>query len=132
MERVQTIMSFVIPVQFAYNNKNYAASMGPFNHSTEREFALTVNRRAIEDCKSIEQLKPVAKNLLEGWASMQTAVQSLMLENIQLRQALAKREVDLRAAEEIITQAGDMLEAMQTQRERGQQSTSARRGLWPW
>jgi vacuolar-type H+-ATPase subunit I/STV1 len=132
MERVQTIMSFVIPVQFAYNNKNYAASMGPFNHSTEREFALTVNRRAIDDCTSIEQLKPVAKNLLEGWASMQTAFQSLMLENIQLRQALAKREVDLRAAEEIITQAGDMLEAMQTQRERVQQSRSARRGLWPW
>jgi sulfate adenylyltransferase subunit 1 (EFTu-like GTPase family) len=132
MERVQTIMSFVIPVQFAYNNKNYAAQMGPFNHSTEREFALTVNRRAIDDCTSIEQLKPVAKNLLEGWASMQTAVQSLMLENIQLRQALAKREVDLRAAEEIITQAGDMLEAMQTQRERVQQSRSARRGLWPW
>jgi hypothetical protein len=132
MERVQTIMSFVIPVQFAYNNKNYAASMGPFNHSTEREFALTVNRRAIDDCTSIEQLKPVAKNLLEGWASMQTAFQSLMLENIQLRQALAKREVDLRAAEEIITQAGDMLEAMQNQRERVQQSRSARRGLWPW
>jgi hypothetical protein len=132
MERVQTIMSFVIPVQFAYNNKNYAASMGPFNHSTEREFALTVNRRAIDDCTSIEQLKPVAKNLLEGWASMQTAFQSLMLENIQLRQALAKREVDLRAAEEIMTQAGDMLEAMQTQRERVQQSRSARRGLWPW
>jgi hypothetical protein len=132
MERVQTIMSFVIPVQFAYNNKNYAASMGPFNHSTEREFALTVNRRAIDDCTSIEQLKPVAKNLLEGWASMQTAFQSLMLENIQLRQALAKREVDLRAAEEIITQAGDMLEAMQTQRERVQQSRSARRSLWPW
>ena len=125
-------MSFVIPVQFAYNNKNYAASMGPFNHSTEREFALTVNRRAIDDCTSIEQLKPVAKNLLEGWASMQTAFQSLMLENIQLRQALAKREVDLRAAEEIITQAGDMLEAMQNQRERVQQSKSARRGLWPW
>jgi hypothetical protein len=132
MERVQTIMSFVIPVQFAYNNKNYAASMGPFNHSTEREFALTVNRRAIDDCTSLEQLKPVAKNLLEGWSSLQTAFQGLMLENIQLRQALAKREVDLRAAEEIITQAGDMLEAMQNQRERVQQSKSARRGLWPW
>ena len=125
-------MSFVIPVQFAYNNKNYAASMGPFNHSTEREFALTVNRRAIDDCTSLEQLKPVAKNLLEGWSSLQTAFQGLMLENIQLRQALAKREVDLRAAEEIITQAGDMLEAMQNQRERVQQSKSARRGLWPW
>ena len=125
-------MSFVIPVQFAYNGRSYAASMGPFDHSTEREFALTVNRRAIDDCTSIEQLKPVAKNLLEGWASMQTAVQSLMLENIQLRQALDKRNLDLQAAEEIITQAGDMLEAMQNQRGREQRSTSARRGLWPW
>jgi vacuolar-type H+-ATPase subunit I/STV1 len=132
MERVQTIMSFVIPVQFAYNNKNYAAQMGPFNHSTEREFALTVNRRAIDDCTSIEQLKPVAKNLLEGWASMQTAVQSLMLENIQLRQALAKRDVDLHAAEEIITEASKVIDTMRRQSARGQQSTSARRGLWPW
>jgi hypothetical protein len=125
-------MSFVIPVQFAYNNKNYAASMGPFNHSTEREFALTVNRRAIDDCTSIEQLKPVAKNLLEGWASMQTAVQSLMLENIQLRQALAKRDVDLQAAEEIITEASKVIDTMRKQNARGQQSRSARRGLWPW
>ena len=63
--------------------------MGPFDRSTEREFALTVNRRAIDDCSNLEQLKPVAKNLLEGWSSMQTAFQSLMLENIQLRQARA-------------------------------------------
>ncbi len=125
-------MSFVIPVQFAYNNKNYAAQMGPFNHSTEREFALTVNRRAIDDCTSIEQLKPVAKNLLEGWASMQTAFQSLMLENIQLRQALAKRDTDLHAAEEIIVEASTMLDAMRKQSACEQQSTSARRGLWPW
>jgi hypothetical protein len=132
MERAQKIMTFVIPVQFAYNGKSYAASMGPFNHSTEREFALTVNRRAIEDCTSLEQLKPVAKNLLEGWASMQTAVQSLMLENIQLRQALDKRNVDLQAADEIMTEAAKMIDAMRKQSGRGQQSGRARRGLWPW
>jgi len=126
------IMSFVIPVQFAYNGKNYATQMGPFNHSTEREFALTVNRRAIDDCTSLEQLKPVAKNLLEGWSSLQTAFQGLMLENIQLRQALAKRDVDLHAAEEIIVEASTMLDAMRKQNARGQQSTSARWGLWPW
>ena len=106
--------------------------MGPFNHSTEREFALTVNRRAIEDCKSIEQLKPVAKNLLEGWASMQTALQSLMLENLQLRQALAKRDVDLEAAEAIVNEAAAMLDAMRQEIERAPRSRSARRGLWPW
>ena len=125
-------MSFVIPVQFAYNGKNYARQMGPFNHSTEREFALTVNRRAIDDCRSVEQLKPVAKNLLEGWSALQTAFQGLMLENLQLRQALAKRDVDLEAAEVIVNEASVMLDAMRKEIERGQRSGSARKGLWPW
>lgn len=79
--------------------------MGPFQHSTEREFALTVNRRAIEECSSLEQLKPVAKNLLEGWSSLQTAFQSLMLENLQLRQALDMRDSSLRAADEMLNEA---------------------------
>ena len=79
--------------------------MGPFDRSTEREFALTVNRRAIDDCSSLEQLKPVAKNLLEGWSSMQTAFQSLMLENLQLRQAIDVRDNSLRAADEMLNEA---------------------------
>jgi arginyl-tRNA synthetase len=79
--------------------------MGPFDRSTEREFALTVNRRAIDDCSNLEQLKPVAKNLLEGWSSMQTAFQSLMLENLQLRQALDVRDGSLRAADEMLNEA---------------------------
>lgn len=121
-------MSFVIPVQFAYNGKNYAAQMGPFNHSTEREFALTVNRRAIDDCTSLEQLKPVTKNLLEGWSSMQTAMQDLMLENIQLRQALSKSQVDMVAAEELLGQASSVIDDLRD----GRQSGRARRSLWPW
>jgi hypothetical protein len=79
--------------------------MGPFDRSTEREFALTVNRRAIDDCSDVEQLKPVAKDLLEGWSSLQTAFQSLMLENIQLRQALATRDSSLCAADEMLNEA---------------------------
>ena len=79
--------------------------MGPFDRSTEREFALTVNRRAIDDCSNLEQLKPVAKNLLEGWSSMQTAFQGLMLENIQLRQALSMRDDSLKAADEMLNEA---------------------------
>ena len=79
--------------------------MGPFDRSTEREFALTVNRRAIDDCSNLEQLKPIAKNLLEGWSSLQTAFQSLMLENIQLRQALDGRDSSLRAADEMLNEA---------------------------
>jgi len=79
--------------------------MGPFDRSTEREFALTVNRRAIDDCSNLEQLKPIAKNLLEGWSSLQTAFQSLMLENIQLRQAMSMRDDSLRAADEMLNEA---------------------------
>jgi len=125
-------MSFVLPVQFEYNGKMYGTAMGPFDHSTEREFALTVNRRAIDDCTSLTQLKPVAKNLLEGWSSLQTAFQSLMLENIQLRQALAKRDIDLEAAEEIVLEASAMLDAMRKKTEFGQRLNQAKRNLWPW
>ena len=125
-------MSFVIPVQFVYDGKSYAKQMGPFKHSTEREFALAVNRRAIDDRTSINQLRTVAKNLLEGWSSMHTALQSLMLENIQLRQALDKRNVDLEAAEAIVNEASVMLDSMRKEIERGQRSGNARKGLWPW
>jgi hypothetical protein len=123
---------YCLPVNFDYNGRKYSAAMGPFQHSAEREFALTVNRRAIDDCSSLTQLKPIAKNLLEGWSAMQTAFQSLMLENIQLRQALDKRDADLQAAEEIMNQASLMLDAMQKQCEYVQQSTNAKKGLWPW
>jgi hypothetical protein len=74
----------------------------------------------------------VAKNLLEGWSSLQTAFQSLMLENIQLRQALDKRNLDLQAAEDVMNEASAMLEAMQTRSARGQQSWQAIRSLLPW
>jgi hypothetical protein len=121
-------MSFVIPVQFAYNGKSYSAAMGPFDHSTEREFALTVNRRAIDDCRNLEQLKPVAKNLLEGWSSMQTAFQKLMLENIELRQALSKSELDMSAAEELLMQASSVIDDLRCEG----RSRRARRSLWPW
>lgn len=119
-------MQFCIPVSLIYNGENIVGAMGPFEHSAEREFALTVNRRAIDDCKDIDTLKPVAKNLLEGWSSMQTALQSLMLENIQLRQALAQRDSDLKAAEEILNEASGIVEQY------AQQSRKAKRSLWPW
>lgn len=121
-------MGFVIPVQFVYNGKNYAKQMGPFDHSTEREFALTVNRRAIDECTSLEQLKPVTKNLLEGWSSLQTAFQSLMMENIQLRQALAKSQLDMSAAEELLEQASSAIDGLRGEKQSGR----ARWSLWPW
>jgi len=119
-------MQFSIPVQFSYNGENYMAAMGPFEHSTEREFALTVNRRAIDECDDLRALKPVAKNLLEGWSSMQTAVQSLMMENIQLRQALAQRDNDMKAAEDLLREASEIVEQYD------RQSRRAKRSLWPW
>ena len=100
--------------------------MGPFDRSTEREFALTVNRRAIDDCSNLEQLKPVAKDLLEGWSSLQTAFQSLMLENIQLRQALSMRDDSLRAADEMLNEA---VVAMQQYEE---QLKRANKRPWPF
>ena len=119
---------YSLPVQFYYNGRNHMAAMGPFQHSTEREFALTVNRKAIDDCSSLETLKPVAKNLLEGWSSLQTAVQSLMLENIQLRQAMAKQQTDLEAAEELIQGASILIDDLRGER----QSKKSRRSLWPF
>lgn len=117
---------FCLPVQFDYNGQKYMATMGPFEHSTERQFALTVNRKAIDDCTSLEQLKPVTKNLLEGWSSMQTAFQSLMLENIQLRQALAVRDSSLEAADTLLNEAASALKRY----EKRLNQTKPR--LWPW
>lgn len=100
--------------------------MGPFEHSTERQFALTVNRRAIDECTSLEALKPAAKNLLEGWSSMQTAFQRLMQENIQLRQALALRDSSLEAADEMLSQAAVVIEKYEQQLKR------ANKRPWPF
>jgi DNA repair exonuclease SbcCD ATPase subunit len=130
-------MGFVIPVQFNYDGKIRNASMGPFEHSVEREFGLSVSRRAIDECSSLEALKPATRNLLEAWAAAQTALQSLMLENMRLRQALDKRDADLRAAEEIVTEASVRIDAMREQLEHfqqlsDQQSTRARWNLRPW
>jgi hypothetical protein len=115
-----------IPVEFDYNGRKHMRTMGPFQHSTEREFALTVNRKAIDDCSSLEQLKPVAKNLLEGWSSMQTAFQSLMLENMQLRQALDVRDSSLVAADALLTQAGAAIQQYEQQLKR------ANKRPWPF
>ena len=113
-------------MQFDYNGRKHVRMMGPFDRSTEREFVLTVNRRAIDDCSNLEQLKPVAKNLLEGWSSLQTAFQSLMLENIQLRQALSMRDDSLRAADEMLN------EAVVAMRQYEQKLKRANKRPWPF
>ena len=119
-------MKFGIPVEMVYNGKTRITVMGPFEHSPQREFALTVNKRAIADCTDMKQLKEVANNLLIGWSSMQTAVQSLMLENLQLRQALDKRDVDLEAANALLQEASTMMDQYDVQLRK------TKKGLWSW
>lgn len=119
-------MQFGIPVEMVYNGKTRITVMGPFEHSPQREFALTVNKRAIADCTDMKQLKEVANNLLIGWSSMQTAVQSLMLENLQLRQALDKRDVDLEAANALLQEASTLMDQYDAQ------LAKAKKGLWSW
>jgi len=119
-------MKFGIPVERVYNGKTRITIMGPFEHSPQREFALTVNKRAIAECTDMKQLKEVAGNLLVGWASMQTAVQSLVLENMQLRQVLDKRDTDLMAANDLLAEASTLIDQYT------QQLGQAKKGLWSW
>jgi hypothetical protein len=121
-------MAFVIPVQIAYNGQKYKGVMGPFEHSAEREFSLTVSKRAIMECGDKEKLREVSLNLLSAWSSMQTAFQSLMLENINLRQALDTQNQDLEAADKLLKEAAEMINEQQCEL----QSKQARKNLWPW
>lgn len=118
-------MQFGIPVEMVYNGKRHVTVM-EFEHSPQREFAITVNQRAIAECEDKQKLKEVANNLLVGWASMQTAVQSLMLENLQLRQALDKRDVDLEAANALLQEASTLMDQYDAQLRK------TKRGLWSW
>ena len=118
----------MLPVTLrGYNGKNVDVAMGPFEHSTEREFALTVNKKAIQECRDIDSLKQVATNLLVGWSGMQTAMQKMIIENIELRQALSKSQLDLEAAEAIVAEAAELIE-----KQYGRQSWRAKWRLWPW
>lgn len=121
-------MQFMLPVMLRdYNGRSFDVAMGPFEHSAEREFALTVNKKAIKECKDINSLKEVATNLLVGWSGLQTAIQKMILENIELRQALAKSNLDLEAAEAIVAEAAELIE-----KQYGKQSMRAKWRLWPW
>jgi len=71
-------------------------------------------------------LKEVAGNLLVGWSSMQTAAQSMMLENLKLRQALEKRDLDLEAANALLIEASTLIDQYT------QQLNPTKKGLWLW
>ena len=58
---------------------------------------------------------------------MQGALQTLVLENIELRQAMTLRDSELKAAETLMEEAASEIE-----RQRNLQSSQSKRGLWPW
>lgn len=120
-------MQYKIPVVLHYDGGKRLVNMGPFERSLEREFSLSVQKKALEDCTSIEQLREISVNLLQGWSNMQEAVQTLVMENIQLRQAMSLRDSELKAAEALMEEAANQIEKQQRQ-----QSSRSKRGLWPW
>lgn len=119
-------MKFTLPVRLSLSGQSSVAWMGPFQHSTEREFLLHSQKRVLEECNDKDKLKKVAIQLWESYIAQGTAMQSLIMENIQLRQALAVRESSLQAADALLTEAGSALQKYE------QQSSDAKRGFWPW
>lgn len=108
--------------------------MGPFERSLERDFSLAVNKKAIEDCDDIAKLKEVATNLLMGWSNMQGAIGSLVKENMQLRHAMAMRDSDLRAAEQLLNEVAMTADRRQAPdpSNRPRQASRPNWNLWPW
>jgi len=119
---------FSIPVALNYNGQDYIATMGPFERSMERDFALVANKKALEECNDIDKLKEVAWNMMQGWSNMQDATASLVKENLELRQAMQMQQMDLEAADALLGEAGEAIKAFAEQ----QQSSQARRFLWPF
>ena len=120
-------MHYTIPVILDYDGQKHLAAMGPFERSVERDFSLAINKKAIQECSSIDKLKEVSTNLLMGWSNMQEAVQSLVKENLELRQAVGLRESELHVAEQLLEEAAQAIESQYKQ-----QSPQSKRGLWPW
>lgn len=119
---------FCVPVALNYNGHEYIATMGPFERSMERDFALVANKKALDECDDIEKIKEVAWNMMQGWSNMQDATASLVKENLELRQAMQLQQMDLEAADQLLGEASEAIKAFSEQ----QQSSQARRFLWPF
>lgn len=119
---------FSVPVGLNYNGIERIATMGPFERSLERDFALTANKKAIAECGDVEKLREVATMMMEGWSNMQEAVTALVKENLELRQAMQIQQHDLEAADELLGEAGAVIKHFSEQ----QQSSRAKRRLWPF
>lgn len=112
---------FAIPIELPWGGQSRTVVMGPFQHSPERQFTLAVQHKAIDECHDLAKMKEISKYLLESWAALNTGFQGMMLENMQLRQALAQRTTDLQAAEGLLHEASEMIQRQQK-----------RKGWWPW
>lgn len=121
-------MQFSIPVALSYKNRDHIVSMGPFERSLERDFALAANKKAIAECSDIEKLREVAGNLMEGWSNMQDATASLIKENLELRQAMQMQQADLEAADALLGEASDAIKTLASQK----QSSPSRKFPWPF
>ena len=119
---------FSLPVELQYGDRRYVAAVGPFEHSLERQFSMQLHRKALEECNDSKKLREVANSLLDGWCAMNTALQSMMLENIQLRQRMSAQERDLEAASEMMEEATRMIDSLTYE----QKSKKAKKHLWPW
>ena len=120
--------SFNVPVGLNYNGREYIATMGPFERSMERDFALIANKKALDECNDIEKIKEVAWNMMQGWSNMQDATASLVKENLELRQAMQMQQMDLEAADQLLGEASEAIKTFAEQ----QQSSQAKRFLWPF
>jgi hypothetical protein len=121
-----TMSKFALPVELSLNGQPYVAWMGPFKHSTEREFLLHSQKKVLEECQDKDKLKQVAHSTLGKPHCSSHCHAKLDDGNIQLRQANAMQESSLRAADQLLTEAGQALQQYE------QQSSGAKQGLWPW
>lgn len=119
---------FSIPIGLNYNGTEYSATMGPFERSLERDFAMAVNKKAIAECEDMQKLREIATMMMEGWSNMQEAVTVLAKENLELHQALQIQQENLEAADQLLGEAGETISGFLER----QQSSRAKRRLWPF
>lgn len=91
----------------SYNGRKFLITMGPFDHTPEREFSLLSAKTAVDQCFDLPALKERTKGLVDAFGALQTAYQALMLENIKLRQTVDGMASDLVAADSLLQECAD-------------------------
>ena len=95
-------MPFTLPVIASYNGRKFLLTMGPFDHTPEREFSLISAKNAVDSCHDLPALKERTKDLVDAFGALQTAYQALMLDNIRLHQTVDSMASDLQAADALL------------------------------